>query len=357
MSRFLQLHYLTVYPPSNPNRDDTGRPKHAVYGGAHRLRLSSQAIKRAVRQSPALQDRLQGHLGERTQRLGEVVTADLVNAGIAEEQALDIAKKVAVVFGKIDEAKAKTGMVRTRQLAFISPDEKATALEMAHAIAKGDDKIKEADLKKLILRTADGAADIAMFGRMLADEPDFNRDAAVQIAHAITTHAAAVEDDYYTAVDDLKTPAEDSGAGFVGEAGFGSGVYYVYANVNRDLLVQNLDGDTDLARAAIEALVEGLATSTPSGKRNSFAHHARAGYILAERGDQQPRSLASAFLKPVTPGPHHDLMAESVAALKLARDRLDRAYGDCADAREEMDCVAGTGTLAEVSAFAAKDLG
>lgn len=356
MSRFLQLHYLTVYPPSNPNRDDTGRPKHAVYGGAHRLRLSSQAIKRAVRQSPALQERLQGHLGERTQRLGEIVTADLMQAGVDEKTALKIATQVAAVFGKIDDAKVRDGKVRTRQLAFVSPDEKATALEMAHALAKGKETLDLADLKKRILKTADGAADIAMFGRMLADVPDFNRDAAVQIAHAITTHAAAVEDDYYTAVDDLKTPAEDAGAGFVGEAGFGSGVYYVYANVNRDLLVRNLDGDADLARIAIEALVEGLATSTPSGKRNSFAHHARAGYILAERGDQQPRSLASAFLKPVTPGADYDLMARSVAALTEARDRLDAAYGACADVRAEMDCASGTGTLAEVSAFAGADI-
>ena len=103
------------------------------------------------------------------------------------------------------------------------------------------------DRGRVLLRTADTAVDIAMFGRMLADDPEFNREAAVQVAHAITTHRAVVEDDYYTAVDDLKRPSEDAGAGFVGEAGFGPGVFYLYACVNRDLLVRNLGGDEDLA--------------------------------------------------------------------------------------------------------------
>jgi CRISPR system Cascade subunit CasC len=50
----------------------------------------------------------------------------------------------------------------------------------------------------------------------------------VQVAHAYTTHRVTVEDDFYTAVDDLKTKAEDAGAGFVGELGFGSGLFYLY---------------------------------------------------------------------------------------------------------------------------------
>jgi CRISPR system Cascade subunit CasC len=108
-----------------------------------------------------------------------------------------------------------------------------------------------------------------MFGRMLADDPDFNREAAVQVAHAITTHRVVVEDDYYTAVDDLKRPAEDAGAGFVGEAGFGAGVFYLYICVNRDLLTRNLGGDQGLAKAGIAALVEAAATIAPRGNRRA----------------------------------------------------------------------------------------
>lgn len=355
MKRFLQLHYLTVYPPSNPNRDDQGRPKTAHYGGVARLRISSQALKRAARQSDVFQDKLNGHLGQRTQRIGEVIVAHLKEAGADEEKATEIAKQVTDAFGKLDaEVEKKQGVVRTRQLAFISPDERKMALDLAERVLKGEGLPEAKDLSKAVLRKADGAADIAMFGRMLADDPDFNRDAAVQVAHAITTHRAVVEDDYYTAVDDLKRPAEDAGAGFVGDAGFGSGVFYLYVCVNRALLLDNLDGDASLAKAATEALVEALATASPPGKRNSFANFARAGFVLAERGDQQPRSLASAFLRPVDGA---DLMQSSIGALKDMAVRMDDAYGSCADARSEMNLVAGDGTLGELVAFSSADLG
>lgn len=347
MSHFIQLHYLTIYPPSNPNRDDLGRPKSAVFGGEPRLRISSQAIKRAARISDVMQQALQGHMGERTQRIGEVLRAALIDKGASEDQATDLATKLADVFGKLDAEAAKKGHIRTRQLAFVSPEEKAFALELAEKALAGEALPDTKDLKKLVLRTADGAADVAMFGRMLADDPDFNREAAVQVSHALSTHRALVEDDFYTAVDDLKTSAEDAGAGFVGDAGFGSGVYYLYACVDVDLLVENLAGDRDLAARAVEALAEALAVSTPSGKRNSFAHQTRAGFIRAEYGCQQPRSLAGAFFKPVS----GDLMAGSVEALTQMADQMTAAYGACADQQVEMNVAAGIGNLAQVREF------
>ena len=127
-----------------------------------------------------------------------------------------------------------------------------------------------------LLRRADTAADIAMFGRMLADNPEFNREAAVQVAHAITTHKVTVEDDYYTAVDDLKTAEEDAGAGFIGELGFGSGVFYLYLCVDTELLLRNLGGDAALAGTACAALAEAAATVAPRGKQPSFAARSRA---------------------------------------------------------------------------------
>src|SRR5216684_2556439 len=138
MSDFVQLHLLTVYGPSNLNRDDTGRPKSAIFGGAPRLRVSSQSLKRAWRESDIFAARLSQHLGVRTQRLGKNIHTHLVERGMEAKKAL------------------------------------------------------------------------AVSGRMLADNPDFNREAAVQVAHAITTHRAIAEDDYYTAVDDLKEPGEDA---------------------------------------------------------------------------------------------------------------------------------------------------
>ena len=350
MSRFLQLHYLTIYPLSNPNRDDLGRPKTANYGGVPRLRISSQALKRAVRLSDVVQADLHGHLGDRTQRIGEVIRDAVAGDCETEAQATEIATKVTDIFGKLDAEAAKKGAIRTRQLAFISPDERSAAIDLARKALAGEKLPQDKDLKKLVLRTADGAADVAMFGRMLADDPNFNREAAVQVSHALTTHRALVEDDYYTAVDDLKLPAEDAGAGFVGEAGFGSGVFYIYACVDTELLAKNLAGDRELAARAVGALVEALATATPSGKRNSYAHQTRAGYIRAETGEAQPRSLAGAFFKPVE---GDDLMVVSVKALEDLAAKMDAAYGACCEAAEVMNVSGGRGTLAAVRAFAA----
>jgi CRISPR system Cascade subunit CasC len=344
MSRFLQLHFLTFYPPSNLNRDDTGRPKTATVGGVPRLRISSQALKRAWRTSDVFKAALDGHRGERTQRLGEEIQRHLATNGVDEAKALEIARAIAGHFGKLKPANDKAP-ARTEQLAFVSAEEKAEALALAERMAKGE-KIepKAEDL----LRKTDTAADIAMFGRMLADNPDFNREAAVQVAHAITTHRVTVEDDYYTAVDDLKTAEEDAGAGFVGELGFGSGVFYLYACVDRALLVRNLGGDEVLAATALGALVEAAATVSPRGKQPSFAARARAHYALAEKGDTQPRTLAGAFARPVI-GP--DLIGASIAALADWRARLDAAYGPCASAQCEMNVLASAGTLAELVAF------
>lgn len=356
MTTFIQLHYLTTYPPSNPNRDDQGRPKSAMYGGAPRLRLSSQSIKRAARVSPAFQGALAGNLGARTQRIGEVVRDHLVEHGTNAEQAYKIAEKIADIFGKLDTAKNKEGKgPLTAQLAFISPDERAKAIELAEKARDGEDLPDNKDLKKEVLRTADGAADVAMFGRMLADDPDFNREAAVQIGHAITTHRAEAEDDYYTAVDDLKTAAEDAGAGFVGEAGYGSGVYYLYACIDADLLIENLAGDTALAAQAAEALVEALAVSTPSGKQNSFAHHPLATYIRAEAGDKQPRDLSGAFFRPVQlddfEAAKGDLKVASKMALEEMAAKLEKAYGAAAADTMVMDVEASKGSLADIKAF------
>ena len=358
MTRFVQLHYLTAYPPSNPNRDDTGRPKTAVYGGVHRLRLSSQSLKRATRLSPVMAKALEGNMAQRTQRLGEDVFSHLIEKGADEGKAKEIARKVAEIFGKLDEeaAKKSAGNVRIRQLAFISPDERKAALEMADEALAGKELEKEAKKRgKEILRTADGAVDLAMFGRMLADAPEFNREAAVQVSHAITTHRAEVEDDFYTAVDDLKNPAEDMGAGFVGDAGFGSGVYYLYVCIDVDRLLENLAGDKKLARRALEAVTEAFATSSPSGKRNSFSHHTRAMFIRAEVGSAQPRSLAAAFLKPVA---NDDLLVASVKALDALVDRLDNGYGSSIEDSREMDLTSGKGehSLADIKTFVAEQV-
>ncbi len=354
MNRFLQMHILTAYPPSNPNRDDLGRPKTSIVGGVQRLRISSQALKRAIRTSEAFRSALQGHLGERTQRMGEIVRRHLTDQGASPEDALGIARQVTGVFGKLKPEKDKHPAY-TEQLAFISQEERDAACELAEQILAGSATPAGKDLADRILcRDADGAVDIAMFGRMLADNPDFNRDAAVQVAHAFTTNKVDVEDDYYTAVDDLKTPAEDAGAGFVGEAGFGAGVYYLYVCVDQALLLKNLAGNRALAATALSAFVRAAATASPSGKKNSFANHVRADYVLLERGDGAPLSLASAFTRPVGSG---DQIEESVAALTNKRAAFAASYGK--DWSNDITLHVGrtdSVTLDELARFAAAEM-
>lgn len=322
MSRFVQLHILTAYPPSNPNRDDLGRPKTAIFGDTVRMRISSQAIKRAIRTDENFRKSLDGVMGERTQRLGDKLREHLFARTGDEAGATAIARQVAGAFGKIKGEK-DANPTRIEQLAFVSPEEKRFAFELADRLLAGEALPKDKDLAKIALRRADGAADIAMFGRMLADNPDFNRDAAVQVSHALTTNKVEVENDYYTAVDDLKTPAEDAGAGFIGEAGFSAGVFYLYLCVDTALLVENLAGDRELARRAVEALVRAAASASPTGKRNSFANHVRAGFILAERGNSQPLILSDAFLKPIGGG---DQIALSATELEAKRDAFVASY-------------------------------
>ena len=346
MTTFIQLHALTSYPPSNPNRDDLGRPKSATYGGAPRLRVSSQALKRAIRTHEAVTSALDGHLGERTQRMGEEIQKHLAAQGASEEKALEIARKIGDVFAAIVD-KGDPHPARTKQLAFISPEERAVAFDLADKLAAGEEVPSDKELKALVLRPADGAADIAMFGRMLAAAPEFNRDAAVQVSHAITVHRAQIEDDYYTAVDDLKRPSEDMGAGFVGNAGFGAGVFYAYACINRDLLVENLAGDEALADRAVEAMTKAFALASPSGKKNSFANHVLAEFVLCERGDRQPRNLAAAFLKSVRPRHENDdHMCAAIYALADRRARIEKAYGPACDATRWLNVRAGeTGSI------------
>jgi len=187
---FVQFHLLTPYPPSNPNRDDQGRPKQATIGGHPRLRLSSQSLKRAVRETAYFMQDLAGHRGDRTKRIAERLEARLRDTGVDAGKARDAAAKVAVIFSKL-EAEKNGAAPLTTTLAFVSPAEWELAHRLADQIVAGEPIPAEKELKKLVLRKADGAVDIAMFGRMLADDPDYNREAAVQVSHAITTHRAS----------------------------------------------------------------------------------------------------------------------------------------------------------------------
>lgn len=377
MTDFIQLHILASYPPSNLNRDDLGTPKTAMMGGVRRLRVSSQSLKRAWRESAHFKEAFADHLGIRTKEMGWQVylalragrtLADIlaekdtepVNPEIDDKKAVAWAQAIGGRFGKLkvlkkeqnaeksNVEKQKKESLCVEQMVHFSPEEIAAIDDLIAKISKEEKEPTEEELE--LLREQNSAVDIAMFGRMLAAYPSFNQEAAVQVAHAITVHKVAVEDDYFTAVDDLNRGVEDVGAGHVGQAEFAAGLFYAYVCINRDLLVENLNGNVALADSAIRALVETAAKVGPKGKQNSFASRAYASYLLAERGGQQPRSLAVAFLKPVD---GEDYLDGGIRALAKTRKNMEAVYGPCADDCKEMNALTGEGKLADILTFVA----
>ncbi len=342
MSRFVQLHLLTSYPPANLNRDDLGRPKTAMMGGEPRLRVSSQSLKRAWRTSEVFAEGLKGHIGTRTKEMGLEVFKQLREKGIAKKEAMDWTKLIAEQFGKLKKANKDNELqeLEIEQLAHFSPEERQAIDVLVTALAERKSKPEEGELA--LLRKKHTAADIALFGRMLASSPAFNTEAAAQVAHAISVHSVVVEDDFFTAVDDLNNGEDDSGASHLGETEFAAGLFYLYLCIDKDLLVKNLSGDEALANKTLEALIESTATVSPSGKQNSFASRARASYILCETGKQQPRSLSVAYLKPVRGG---DMLISAIKQLETTVESMDKVYGACADKRCSMNAVAVEGSL------------
>lgn len=341
MSEFIQLHLLTSYPPANLNRDDLGRPKTARMGSVDRLRVSSQSLKRTWRTSDVFESALRGHIGIRTKRFGQLVFDELTAAGVKEKEAKSWAALIAGVFGK-----NKKNSLDIEQLAHISPYERELALTLVAILAKENREPTSDELKLLKLEKT--AVDIALFGRMLASSPDYNIEAACQVAHAISVHGTVVEDDYFTAVDDLNDSSEDRGSAHIGESGFAAALFYSYICINKTLLIENLGGDESLASKAVAALTEAAAKVAPKGKQSSFGSRAYASYVLAEKGEQQPRSLSVAFLRAIK---DEDQATAAVTALETQLKQMDQVYGACADERYFCNVFSGNGSFSELVDF------
>ena len=203
-----------------------------------------------------------------------------------------------------------------------------------------------------MLRADANAADIAMFGRMLAASARFNVEAAVQVAHAVTVHKAVAEDDFFTAVDDLNR--DDAGAGHMGVLEFGAGLYYLYICIDRALLAENLGGDEALTQKALNALVTAACTVAPTGKQASFASRAYACFALAEKGDDTPRNLSLAFLRPVSEPQDGSIAQAAIRALEDTKGKMDKVYGQSPDSTY-FDAIAGEGSLAALTSFVAAE--
>lgn len=351
MSQYLQLHLLTAYPPSNPNRDDLGHPKKAMMGGVERMRISSQSLKRAWRTSALFEEKLQAP-GLRTRRLGRKLYNWLQQAGMSEKQAFTVAQSIMEKgkAGKLKQDKKAPEALSnldTEQLVHFSHRELADLENLCTRLGAEQRQPEDSELE--LFSKKDISVDIALFGRMLASAPDFNIEAACQVSHAIGVTASTMENDFFSAVDDdLVKSAEETGAGHIGDQGFGAALYYTYVCLSRDLLLENLGGNEEITRRAIAALTETAIKVSPSGKQNSFASRVYADYVLAEIGTQQPRSLAVAFYRPVT---GQDQLATAIKRLREERDSLNAVYGSCASKQMELCVPERLGSFGQLQAF------
>lgn len=304
MSLIIDIHALQTVPPSLINRDDTGAPKTAVFGGVPRQRVSSQSWKRAIRKY--FDNQFDSELiGDRSKRLPEKIARLLEDQGLEQSDAIARTEKLFKAAGiktevdkkpkKADpEAPEPSPYPRTMYLIFLSQQQVNRAVE--ELLARGDEKLSSTEAKAIL--DTDHSVDMAMFGRMVADDAAYNVDAAVQVAHAIGIHSSTPDFDYFTAVDDLAEEGEETGAGMIGTVQMMSSTLYRYATVNVDGLEKNL-GSAEAARQAAGQFIEAFVASMPTGKINTFANQTLPELVYVTVRDTRPVSLVNAFETPV----------------------------------------------------------
>jgi len=322
---YIDVHILQTVPPANLNRDDQGNPKEAYFGGVRRARVSSQAWKRATRMQFA-SHQPEGEQGTRTKRIAAELAHRLGRTGVDGEQAQRLATALLAPLGVKPGKKAGD----TAYLLFYGHRQVEDIVDLVadraqELVALDDEALVEA-VKGLPVadRLRSGhPMDVALFGRMVADIPSLNVDAATQVAHALSTHAVELEFDYYTAVDD-QNAADETGAGMIGTVGFNSATLYRYATVGLHQLEANL-GDIDAAIEGVKLFVQDFSRAVPSGHQNTFAHRTLPSLVAVAIRDDQPVNLVSAFEEPV-PGTD-GIAADSAARFADEYARVTRAWG------------------------------
>lgn len=344
----VELHLIQSFPPSCLNRDGNNSPKDCTFGGMRRARISSQCMKRAIRQADIFAETMDADVAIRSKQMRDrVLVPYLLEKGLGQEEAEQAA----------DDFRAKLASNDSRRRHLTSVGlyfGKEELFALLDAYREGDRRWKDAAPAK--------SADVALFGRMLAEATDLNVDAAAQVAHAISTNKLSQELDYWTAADDLKdfSEGEDAGAGMLGTAEFNASIFYRYACVNLATLAANLGGDRDLVRKTARAFLLASYDAIPTGKLNGHAHFNPPVFAVAVvRRKGMPLNLANAFLEPVRPEAGKDpasLSAEKFCAhLKKMRRMApvdDADYGmahalDAFDGCEGVEAMEGYGALAE----------
>ncbi|MBQ7739213.1 MAG: type I-E CRISPR-associated protein Cas7/Cse4/CasC [Desulfovibrionaceae bacterium] len=318
--RHLELHILQSIPVACLNRDDFGSPKTAIFGNVPRARVSSQCWKRAIREEMAEED--SAHFsGCRTRLVIDLLQKQLKLIDFSEDEAKIGAEKLGDVIGKLDNPPT-----RVKTVFFTSPSEIKT---LAEAYKKAKDAKKA--LKALGKVLPHDAADIALFGRMVASDHSLTVEGAAMFSHAISTHRVSNELDFFAAVDDLKSEdSDDAGAAMTGTLEFNSATYYRFAALNLDMLAdeKHLGSLTlDERKAVVQTFVKATLTAVPAARHNSMHAATLPSFVLAivrEKG--HPIQLANAYEIPVW-SPKNGLVEESRKKLEAEYSQIKETWG------------------------------
>ncbi|MEA5664953.1 MAG: type I-E CRISPR-associated protein Cas7/Cse4/CasC, partial [Cutibacterium granulosum] len=335
MTTYIDVHALQTVPPSLVNRDDTGAPKTATFGGFPRQRVSSQSWKRAIRRY------FETHLdsssvGFRTKYALELIVNEVQRLApdLPKGQAIEGAERVFKLAKiKLNDPKgtkldgddtSREKLKNTGYLLFLSPFQ---ITNIAQAVIDADESpIKAADAKRLL--NSQHSIDIACFGRMVANNPGFNVDvdAAVQVAHALGIHESTPEFDYFTAVDDVVEDRDDTGAGMLGTVQMMSSTLYRFATINVDALRENL-GSSDAADTAIRAFLEAFVVSMPTGKQNTFANNTLPELVYVAVRNDRSVSLVNAFEDPVVATTEASRRVLGAQRMAQEESEIEKNYG------------------------------
>lgn len=318
--KHLELHIIQSVPVSCLNRDDLNSPKTAVFGGVQRARVSSQSWKRAIREL-AKDISPEQFKGERTRLMYEPLVAEMLKNGLTTEEANEGTKKIIDALVKLDK-KAKD-KVKSTTLYFMSPLE----LEViAQSYAETKDTKKS--LKAIDAKSLKDAADISIFGRMVANDHSLTVEAASIFSHALSTHKADNEIDFFSAVDDLQ-PKKESGAGMTGTLEFNSATYYRFAALNLDMLADadHLGSLTNQDRqSVVQTFVEATIKAVPGARKNTMNSNTLPAYVLGVVREQgHPIQLVNAFESPVRSSQGY--VQKSIDLLKTEYEKLKEIWG------------------------------
>lgn len=369
--KHLELHIIQSVPVACLNRDDLNSPKTAIFGGVQRARVSSQSWKRAIREMAkeiAAEEKSDLFSGDRSRRMVYALSTRLVERGISSNAAIAIAEQVADVVETLDSKVDSEGYKKIKTVMFFSKaeyDAIADAIETSEEVRNSiealeksaeikDDKEKEKERQKAlksmgkilekgaiskVIKSVQlkDAADIALFGRMVANDPSLKVDGASMFSHILSTHKADNEIDFFAAVDDLNK--DESGAGMTSTLEFNSATYYRFAALNLDELAKDdhlgdivlKDGtvvrSVETRKQVVKTFLKATIQSIPSARKTTMNGNTLPVYVLGVvRENGHPIQLINAFENPVRRS-EKGFVTESINRMNIEYADLKETWG------------------------------